>query len=275
VRTRIALLISALGLVAAAPGTGASGAEPPTRDVTMPGKAYDPPHMTVLTGTTVTWRNGDSGNHTVTADGDAFDSGYVAPGGSFSFTFAKQGHYAYHCVIHKFMKGTVDVFSLVLTGPDHPVAYGRQVVVAGLAPAGTTSVTLAAAGSKDAGKTVKARPDGSFTVLFRATTPGTFRAVSGKAASPAVRVRVTPRVVVTRIGTSFRVTTEPPRPRAQIALQEYDRDRFTWRTVGHSRLDARSGGQLALPKERPLRLRVVVRGDAGWADSATSAIVLR
>ena len=51
----------------------------------MPGKAFDPPHITILTGTTVTWRNGDSGNHTVTADADAFDSGYVAPGGSFSF----------------------------------------------------------------------------------------------------------------------------------------------------------------------------------------------
>jgi len=269
----LALLVSALGL-AAALGATATAAEAPTRDVTMPGKAYDPPHITVLTGTTVTWRNGDSGNHTVTADADAFDSGYLAPGGSFSFTFAKQGHYAYHCVIHKFMKGTVDVFSLVLTGPDHAVGFGRQVVVAGLAPSGTTTVTLVAAGDKGAGKTVKARADGSFTVLFRATTPGAFRAVAGKAASPVVRVRVTPRVTVTRAGSSFRVASEPARPGARIALQEYDRDHFMWRTVGHSRLDAQSRGRLPLPAKRPIRLRVVVRGDSGWADGATSAIVL-
>jgi plastocyanin len=275
VRARLVLAVSAFALVAAAVGATATGAEAPTRDVTMPGKAYDPPHMTILTGTAVTWRNGDSGNHTVTADGDAFDSGYVAPGGSFSFTFAKEGHYAYHCIIHKFMKGTVDVFSLVLTGPEHAVGFGRQVVVAGLAPAGTTSVTLVAVGSKSPGKTVTARPDGSFTVLFRATTPGTFRAVTGKSSSPAVRVSVTPRVTVVRAGTSFRVSTEPARPGARVALQAYDRDHFTWRTIGQARLDARSHGQVALPKERPVRLRVVVRGEAGWADGATHEIVLR
>jgi hypothetical protein len=149
------------------------------------------------------------------------------------------------------------------------------VVVAGLAPAGTTSVTLVAVGSKSPGKTVTARPDGSFTVLFRARTPGTFRAVTGKSSSPAVRVSVTPRVTVVRAGTSFRVSTEPARPGARVALQAYDRDHFTWRTIGQARLDARSHGQVALPKERPVRLRVVVRGEAGWADGATHEIVLR
>jgi plastocyanin len=268
---RLAIPVVVLCLLGAA---AAAAADAPTRDVTMPGKAFDPPHITVLTGTAVTWRNGDSGNHTVTADNDAFDSGYVAPGGSYSFTFAKEGHYAYHCVIHKFMKGTVDVFSLVLTGPDHAVSFGRQVVVAGLAPAGTSSVSLLVSGSKSPAKTVKARPDGSFTVLFRATAPGIFRAVAGKASSPTIRVSVTPRVTVTRSGTSFGVTTEPARPGARVALQEYDRDHFTWRTIGHSRLDSRSRGRLALPKERPLRVRVVVRGGAGWADGATSSIVL-
>ena len=61
----------------------------------------------------------------MTSEGDTFDSGYLAPGGSFSYTFAKQGHYAYECLIHKFMKGTVDVFSLVLTGPENPVLVGQ------------------------------------------------------------------------------------------------------------------------------------------------------
>jgi len=274
VRSRLLLAVSAVCLAMAAVGAAASAADAPSRDVTMPGKAFDPPHITVLTGTSVTWRNGDSGNHTVTADGDAFDSGYIAPGGSFSFTFAKEGHYAYHCVIHKFMKGTVDVFSLVLTGPEHAVGFGRQVVVAGLAPAGTTSVTLVALGSKDSGKTVKARPDGSFTVLFRATTPGMFRAVTGKASSPLVRISVTPRVTVTRTGSALRVSTAPARPGARVALQEYDRDHFTWRTIGRTRLDASSRGHVTLPKERPTRVRVVVRGGSGWADGATREIVL-
>ena len=263
------------GAAALAAAATASAADAPTRDVAMPGKLYEPAHITILAGTAVTWRNGDSSNHTVTADADAFDSGYVAPGGSFSFTFAKQGHYAYHCLIHKFMKGTVDVFSLVLTGPERPVAYGRQVVVAGLAPAGTSTVTLQAIGSAGAaGRTVKARPDGSFTVIFRATGPGTYRALAGKAASPVVHVQVTPRVTAVRTAGSLRVTTAPARPGARVALQAYDRDHFTWRTIARARLDGSSRARLAIPAARPIRLRVVVRGDEGWADGATTALLL-
>jgi hypothetical protein len=241
----------------------------------MPGKTYEPALVTVLVGTTMTWRNSDSTNHTVTAETDAFDSGYLAPGSSFAYTFAKQGHYAYHCQIHKFMKGEVDVFSLVLTGPERPVGYGRQVVVAGLAPAGTTSVTLARVDSKDEGQTVKARPDGSFTVRFPATAPGLFRALAGKGASPIVRVEVVPHVTATRTGSTIQVRTVPSRTGAHVALQSYDREHFTWRTIAHTPLDSRSRASVVVPKGRPIRLRVVVRGTNGWANGATPAMLLR
>src|SRR5262249_29155653 len=97
--TRLSAIVAvAFGLAAAS----ASAADAPPRDVTMPGKLFEPARITILTGTTVTWHNSDATNHTVTADGDAFDSGYIGPGATFSYTFAKQGHYAYHCTIHKF-----------------------------------------------------------------------------------------------------------------------------------------------------------------------------
>ena len=79
-----ALALAALSLLAG----GASAADAPVRTVTMPGKLYDPDRLDVLVGTTVTWKNDDAINHTVTADGDAFSSGYVPPGGAFTFTFA-------------------------------------------------------------------------------------------------------------------------------------------------------------------------------------------
>ena len=84
----------------------------------MPGKIFAPAQTHGARR-----RHGASGatatrsNHTVTADGDAFDSGYLAPGDASRYIFAKPGLYAYHCTIHKFMKGVVvDVFSLVLPG---------------------------------------------------------------------------------------------------------------------------------------------------------------
>ena len=262
----VACILAGAGTVAAA--------DAPTRDVAIPGKAFEPAHITVLAGTTVTWRNGDSLNHTVTAESDAFDSGYLAPGGSFSYAFTKQGHYAYHCLIHKFMKGTVDVFSLVLTGPESPVVAGKQIVVAGLAPAGTASVTLAKIGGGEPARTVHARPDGSFTVRFRAASPGAYRATVGKAASPVIRVAVIPRLSISHTSTTVTVTADPARPTARVALQAYDRDHFAWRTIARGRLSARSRAQLVIPTPRPERVRVVVRGTAGWADVASPAIVL-
>jgi plastocyanin len=271
VRKRLCVLVGTCALLAVA---SAAAADAPTRDISMPGKLYAPSHATVLLGTTVTWRNGDSINHTVTADGDAFDSGYVAAGGSFSFTFERPGHYAYHCLIHKFMKGVVDVFSLVLTGPENPVTVGRQIVVAGLAPAGTATVTLARVGAGERPRTVRARPDGSFVVRFRASAPGAYRATVGPAASPLVKIRVIPRVTVVRTGKSLGVATEPARPGARVVLQAYERDYFTWRTIARARLDSGSRARLAIPPLRPIRLRVVVRGEAGWSDGASQAMLL-
>jgi plastocyanin len=269
-RLVVASLVCALGAAAAASAADA----PATRDVAMPGKLYDPAHITVLTGTTVTWRNGDSTNHTVTADGDAFDSGYVGPGGSFSFTFAKQGRYTYHCVIHKFMKGEVDVFSLVLSGPEHPVALGAPVVLAGLAGAGTTSVALVRAGTTAPVQTVSPRADGSFTIRFRATAPAAFHATAAGGASPVVHVRVVPRVTARRAGGTLRVTAAPGRPGARVALQAYVPELFTWHTVARARLDRGSHALLVIPPTRPVRLRAVVRGSGGWADGTTGQIVL-
>src|SRR6185436_3155630 len=163
--------------------TAAGSADAPTRTVTMPGKLYDPTQLSVLVGTSVTWKNDDSINHTVTADGDAFSSGYLPPGGAFTFTFAKQGRYAFHCTIHKFMRGEVDVFGLVLTGPEGAVGAGQRVVFAGVAPAGTSSV---AAHGPHGEVVVKHRADGSFAVRTPIGEPGYTRAVARGPLNPAV-----------------------------------------------------------------------------------------
>ncbi|MDA4124528.1 MAG: cupredoxin domain-containing protein [Thaumarchaeota archaeon] len=99
-------------------GTG-PGTSPKTSMVTMVSGAgtdtsitgYSPDGITVVIGVnnTVQWTNGDSSPHTVTANDGSFYSGNMAPGGTFSYTFARAGVYQYHCTYHPWMIGTVTV----------------------------------------------------------------------------------------------------------------------------------------------------------------------
>lgn len=74
---------------------------------------YDPLNMTVVIGVnnTVTWTNNDGTIHTVSANDGSFDSGYLNPGQSFTYTFTKPGVYEYHCQLHPWMLGYVTVVS--------------------------------------------------------------------------------------------------------------------------------------------------------------------
>ena len=87
--------ILGLAAVALAAAGAAASADAPTRTVTMPGKLYDPARLHVLVGTTVAWKNDDSINHTATAEDDSFASGYIPPGGTFSYTFTRQGRFEF------------------------------------------------------------------------------------------------------------------------------------------------------------------------------------
>ncbi len=72
--------------------------------------SFQPATLNVPAGTTVTWNNQDSVQHTVTSDVQGlFDSGAIAPGKKFTYTFPAPGSYSYHCSIHPGMKGTIVV----------------------------------------------------------------------------------------------------------------------------------------------------------------------
>ena len=70
---------------------------------------FQPVTATVSVGDTVTWHNGGSSPHDVTAS--AFKSGNLDPGKTYSWTATKAGTYAYVCRYHESagMKGTVVV----------------------------------------------------------------------------------------------------------------------------------------------------------------------
>jgi plastocyanin len=77
--------------------------------VTIAGFAFLPQTLTVAKGTTVTWTNNDSTTHTVTSDSGVWDSGNLAPGKTFSFTFNQTGTFPYHCNIHSSMTAKIVV----------------------------------------------------------------------------------------------------------------------------------------------------------------------
>lgn len=77
--------------------------------------SFVPSTVTISAGTSVTWTNNDSMNHTVTSDTGVFNSGVISTagaygtGGSFTYTFNTPGTYPYHCTIHPTMTGSVIV----------------------------------------------------------------------------------------------------------------------------------------------------------------------
>ena len=78
---------------AATPDTSPS-TEPAAFEVSLAGRAFNPAVLEVTVGDTVTWINDDDTEHTVSAFEGAFDSGELAEGASFSFTFDSLGNTA-------------------------------------------------------------------------------------------------------------------------------------------------------------------------------------
>jgi plastocyanin len=103
---RIAALIP-LAFIAAAPSIARPAQT--TATVAIRNFAFTPQVLTVRPGTTVTWTNTDEEPHTVTSTSRAFGSGALDTGGTFRFTFAKPGEYAYYCALHPHMTGKIIV----------------------------------------------------------------------------------------------------------------------------------------------------------------------
>jgi plastocyanin len=109
-----------IGLAAAALGLAACGGSDEPAASTAPkapaaggtavaigDNSFTPANVKVAVGDTVTFENNGAVAHTVT--GDDFDSGSIAPGGSFTFTAEEAGTVSYLCTFHPGMQGTIEV----------------------------------------------------------------------------------------------------------------------------------------------------------------------
>ena len=74
-------------------------------------ETFVPPQISLSSRSTISWTNGDSITHTVTAARNPeiapFDSGPISPGYTWDKTFNSPAQFDYHCLIHPFMTGKV------------------------------------------------------------------------------------------------------------------------------------------------------------------------
>ena len=140
---RFAIRVFGLGLLAVSAFAGCAGtasapspsptASPKPVAISIKGFAFNPATITVAKGTTITWTNEDTVNHTVTtgtppptgapaasgaspaptpslSKGDGrIDSGRVDATKTFAFTFNEAGTFNYFCAVHPRMVATVTV----------------------------------------------------------------------------------------------------------------------------------------------------------------------
>lgn len=82
---------------------GGNTCVPTSEQVCMMNYQFSPANLTIPHGTTVTWLNGDTRNHTVanaSSSSEILASGFIAGGGTYSHTFATPGTFEYYCGIH-------------------------------------------------------------------------------------------------------------------------------------------------------------------------------
>lgn len=87
-----------------------SGGGQSAKTVAIRDYLYKPATITVPAGTTVAFTNHDSTPHTATSrESGAFESGSIDTGGTGEVRLEESGTFAYYCLFHPFMKGTIIV----------------------------------------------------------------------------------------------------------------------------------------------------------------------
>jgi plastocyanin len=241
--------------------------------------AFGFPHVDVLAGETVRWTNNSVRVHTVNADDGTWASARLVTDDSFSHRFDTVGAATYHCTLHPFMLGEVDVHNVLLARPTEPGAPGRPYVFHGrsaLAPGTAVSIEAdSGSGFQPAGNAT-VETDGTFTTDVVPTTSAAYRAVAGEESSPAVQLLVLDRklaVSATGRGRSAVVSARvaPALHGAPVVLELRLPQHFGWWPVARAKLDHASMARFSLRLRHRYPARVVLT----LRDGATALAVSR
>jgi plastocyanin len=139
-RRVIWIAISTLALVLAAPASSA------TTTISIKRTGFVPASVTINHDDAVTWKNNDTIDHQVVANGGSFASPILKPGKSWTRTFRTGGTFRYHDSLHPALKGT-----LVVRGAPDQVTLAASVPVVKFGGSVTLTGTVS---NKRAGETV-------------------------------------------------------------------------------------------------------------------------
>ena len=246
------------------------------RAVSITDQAVAPPDLVVAAATKVVWRNRGRNRHTVTADDGRFGSGTLFSGDTFTVRApTAPGVYAYHCIFHNYIRGTVTVSPLSLAAPA-PVDVGRRVRLRGTLRGGATgapvSIQQRVAGAWLTVADTTANPAGAFSATSPPLTTSTvFRALAADAVGPAVPARVRQVVSVGRSGPRLTVRVTPAASGAVVHLERRDGP-GRWSGVARRPL---AGGRTVFTLESAGVYRARVAARAGLAGRASRPVGFR
>jgi plastocyanin len=241
------LVVTALALVLA--GSAASA----TANVEIKRTGFVRATVTINQNDSVTWKNVDTINHQVVANGGQFASPILGAGKSYTFTFRNSGTFRYHDGLHPSLRGTVTVrgappqITLATSAP--VVKFGGQATLSGTVnnnrSGQTVTIVQLPAGqtTKQVIATLQTTANGAFSFAVTPQLNTTYQA-QWRGAESSVGVQVQPMIklpFVSRTGYfHFYVTAGQSFAGRFVYLQRYTLAR-TWVNVRKLQLGQQSG----------------------------------
>lgn len=246
-RRLIPLVVTALALGLTGPAAGA------TTSIQIKRTGFVPATVTINLNDSVTWKNTDTIDHQVVANGGQFASPILGPGKSYTFTFRNSGTFRYHDGLHPTLRGTVTVRGappqVTLAASVPVVKFGGQATLSGTVNnnrAGeTVTIVQLPAGqtTKQVIATLQTTANGAFSFAVTPQLNTTYQA-QWRGRESSVVVQVQPMIKLPFVSRSgyfhFYVTTGQSFAGRFVYLQRYTLAR-TWINVRKLQLGRQSG----------------------------------
>jgi plastocyanin len=246
-RRLIALVVAGVALVLAAPAATA------TTSVQIRRSGFVPAAVTVNQNDSVTWKNVDTIDHQVVANGGQFASPILNRNQSYTFTFRNGGTFRYHDGLHPSLRGSVAVRGappqVTLATSAAVVKFGGPVTLSGAINSKQTGQTVTIVQlpygqtTKQIIATLQTTANGAFSFAVNPQLNTTYQA-QWKSAESSVNVQVQPAIKLPFVSRSgyfhFYVTAGQSFGGRYVYLQRFTLAR-TWVNVRRLQLGQQSG----------------------------------